>query len=207
MARRFAAPRGMSWLMRNYAADADRTRQDEPLITRLLPEYEFSERHATEVAAPAHAVEAAILELDLGSSPLARVLFALRCMPARTLRLEGLEQVGFCRLAYAPGQEVVLGLIGKFWTLRGGLLRITPQDFEDFDRPGYAKAAWNFRLTPRNATHTRLETETRVHCTDAVSRARFARYWKVVRPFSGLIRREALRLVRRSAEQGVRPNP
>jgi hypothetical protein len=47
----------------------------------------------------------------------------------------------------------------------------------------------------------RLETETRIFLTDAGSRRRFAAYWLVIRPFSGLIRRFWLRAAQRRAEQ------
>jgi hypothetical protein len=45
-----------------------------------------------------------------------------------------------------------------------------------------------------------LTTETRVRCTDPAIRRAFLRYWRVIRPFSGLVRREALRLARVDAE-------
>jgi hypothetical protein len=37
---------------------------------------------------------------------------------------------------------------------------------------------------------------------DAASARQFARYWLVVQPFSGLIRRRMLALIRRKAEGG-----
>jgi hypothetical protein len=45
----------------------------------------------------------------------------------------------------------------------------------------------------------KLTTETRVRCTDERSRRAFARYWYVIRPFSGLVRRSWLRAARRRA--------
>jgi hypothetical protein len=45
-----------------------------------------------------------------------------------------------------------------------------------------------------------LSTETRVHIEDPGSRRKFARYWRVVRPFSGLIRVSILRAAKRRAE-------
>ena len=68
-----------------------------------------------------------------------------------------------------------------------------------FDRPGMAVAAWNFTVLPTDEGSL-VATETRVRCTDAAARRSFARYWRVVRPFSGLIRTEALRAIRRTAE-------
>jgi hypothetical protein len=46
---------------------------------------------------------------------------------------------------------------------------------------------------------SRVSTETRVMPTDDTSRRAFGRYWGVVRPFSGLIRRRILALAKRDA--------
>jgi hypothetical protein len=46
---------------------------------------------------------------------------------------------------------------------------------------------------------TLLTTETRIWCADGRARRRFALYWALVRPFSGLIRILMLRAVAREA--------
>lgn len=173
------------------------------LIDRFLPDYDFAERHGIRVRADAAAVDACVRRLDLGGSPLARTLFRLRGMPADALRLDGLERLCFARLADEPG-ELVMGLIGRFWTPNGALERFAPENFTSFDRPGYARAVWNFSAEAIGPGETLLETETRIQCTDPASRRSFRRYWFVIRPFSGLIRRAALRSIRRDAETGSR---
>jgi hypothetical protein len=45
-----------------------------------------------------------------------------------------------------------------------------------------------------------VRTETRVAATDAGSRRRFARYWRLIYPGSALIRRMWLRAIRKRAE-------
>jgi len=50
---------------------------------------------------------------------------------------------------------------------------------------------------------TFLSTETRVVATDARTRRAFAAYWLVIRPGSGAIRRELLRVVARRSELRV----
>jgi hypothetical protein len=94
---------------------------------------------------------------------------------------------------------MVLGLVGRFWTLGGDLKKIDAESFKAFDTAGYAKAVWNFSLLP-DGPATRLSTETRIKCTDAESRRRFGFYWTFIQPFSGLIRREMLGLIKRKAE-------
>ena len=66
--------------------------------------------------------------------------------------------------------------------------------FVDFSVPGWAKMILNFR-----AAAGELTTETRVLLTDDGSRRAFRRYWLVIRPFSGVIRRRWLAaIVRRT---------
>jgi hypothetical protein len=75
-------------------------------------------------------------------------------------------------------------------------------DFAAFDQAGYAKMAANFRLASiAGGRATWLSTETRVACTDASSARRFARYWRLIRPASGAIRRSWLAAIKRRAEQ------
>ena len=45
-----------------------------------------------------------------------------------------------------------------------------------------------------------LSTETRVHIPDPAARRKFRRYWRAIRPFSGLIRILVLRAAKRRAE-------
>jgi len=119
--------------------------------------------------------------------------------------MEQLEQMGFVRLAEIPGEEFVLGLVGKFWTLRGSVVPITSKEFTCFDKKGYAKAVWNFSVHPIDDNTARLATETRIQCTDAKSRRRFSSYWRLIRPFSGCIRKSILGAVKRRIEQPTGP--
>lgn len=181
------------------------------LIDAWMPKAEFSEFHATDVAAPPERAWAAVRELDLGRSWLVRSLFALRSLPALLTRrpnrgeralgttMDRLLDSGFVLLQEDAPREIVLGLVGRFWTPAGGIVRVTPDEFRAFDRPGMAMAAWNFTVQPTPAG-CRVATETRVRCTDARARRSFAFYWRFVQPFSGLIRMEALRAIRRAAE-------
>jgi hypothetical protein len=181
------------------------------LIDEYLPEPQFAERHAVRVAAPPERAWEAVRALDLRGSLVVRALFALRSVPAlfkghrtrgRPLgsTMETLLDSGFVLLAERPPREIVLGLTGKFWTPTGRISRVEPDEFRDFRRPGLAVAAWNFTVLPTDEGSL-VATETRVRCTDADAHRSFARYWRVIRPFSGLVRNEALRAIRRAAER------
>lgn len=174
----------------------------ESVDDEFLPRFDVESRHSIHIDAPPSVVYGVGRDLDMSSSPLVRVLFALRCMPRSGLRLQGLNNIGFKTLRDDPGRAVVLGLIGRFWKLRGDLIDFDPGDFHSFAAPGYAKATWSFSF--EGSGQTRLTTVTRVLCLDRVAKQSFERYWFFVRPFSGLIRQEALRIVKRSAESAER---
>jgi hypothetical protein len=179
------------------------------LIEKFAPVYDVSEYHETVIHAPIQTVYDALRTTDFGASPVIRMLLRLRQLPAslgkprqpRTiLNLEAIMKSGFVLLGENPPDEIALGVIGQFWKLSGGRSCVDAASFEAFDEPGYAKAVWNFSLVDLGASVMGLATETRVVCTDRASKLRFRLYWALIRPFSGLIRREALRAIRTKLE-------
>ncbi len=187
------------------------SRSAGPSSSRLdtfVPEFEFFERHRTLVRAPCDRTYRAVREVRVSEIALFRTLTWLRRMgrsgpasilnaPERIPILEVATRSGFLWLADDPGREVVVGTLVVL--PRGAGRPRGPDDFRALDAPGYAKAAMNFRLTPAERGCA-VETETRVHATDARTRRTFARYWRVIYPGSALIRRMWLRGVRRHAE-------
>jgi hypothetical protein len=180
------------------------------LIDELMPRFDAVERHALVVHAAPADVYAALRRVDLRSAPLIRALLFLRALPGALsgqrrersrgpLTLDAMRGEGFVLLGERPGTELALGLVGRFWTATGQILRLDAEVVRTFDEPGYAKAVWDFRLAAQPDGTTRLSTETRVRCLDAPSRRRFRLYWWVIRPFSGLIRLALLRAVAREA--------
>src|SRR5262245_51985780 len=142
------------------------------LIDELMPRFDEVERHERLVRAAPGAVWEALWRVDLLSSPLIRWLLMLRGAPSallhphrparpRTVTLRQVLEHGFVLLGERPQREVALGVIGRFWTLRGDRLAVDAPVFVAFDRLGYAKAVWDFRLTPEG-DGTRLSTETRI---------------------------------------------
>jgi hypothetical protein len=154
-------------------------------LDAFLPAYDFSTRHAVAVAVDPVRADRALREVTFKEVPLVRALLVARglglrrgedtVLGAMVPRATVLEDV--------PGEGVVLTLSGQFWRLRG----------RGPEAP--ATAVIDFRAVPGS-----LATETRVHIPDPVSRRKFGRYWRVVRPFSGLIRVVVLRAAKRRAE-------
>ncbi len=122
-------------------------------------------------------------------------------MAAHHRVLEDMTGAGFAALARS-GDELVVAALGRPWAPRGAqaprlALQADPAGFfAGFTAPGWAKIAVNFRVSAGELT-----TETRVLLTDQRSRRAFRRYWLLIRPFSGLIRRQWLVAIVRRAGQ------
>ena len=177
------------------------------LIDEVLPEVDYRSRHDRVVHAPAEAVAGAIERYVVGrdSSLLVRLLIRMRGLklPSGPVR-DVLRRSGFTVLAERPGEEVVAGTFGRFWTLREQSNMQAPLDLEDFhafSRPGWAKAAMTLRVEPREDGSSTLVTETRVLCLDERARHLFAPYWAFIKLFSGWIRRDLLGGIARIAER------
>ena len=179
------------------------------LIDRYLDRWDVRARYETVVHASAPDTYEAVRELDMGDSIPVTALVLIRAVPhlltgkarlTRSLTLDTFVEGGFMILAEKPGHELVLGAVGKFWRPASGIVRIKPSDFVSFDRPGVAKAVLNFTVTEQTATTSILATETRVLCTDAAARRSFGLYWRLIGPFSGVIRHLMLRKAKRAAE-------
>ena len=115
------------------------------------------------------------------------------------MNLGGLARARFTLLE-ANQNEMIIGLIGQFWKPNGNLQSFNPEEFLDYESPGFSKATWSFKLKSLDQTSI-LETETRIYCTDEKSRRRFRRYWFFIKPFSGVIRMEILRGIKAKAEK------
>ena len=187
------------------------------MIDEFLPEFDVIERHQIIINAPVSQAYAALHSTNFGRPLLVRALLSLRALPSWLLRrlrgqisggqsskrltLKTCLNNGFVLLSEFKEKEIVLGLVGRFWTPTGCLEGTDGKRFRQEERPGLAKAAWNFAFE-QTSKGTIVTTETRVKCTDGISRRRFKMYWVVVGPFSGLLRRYMLRELRREAERG-----
>lgn len=201
---------GVTWA--RYGKVPRNGRRD-PLLDRFMPIYEIREVHETKVAAPAETTYAVAGELDLQRSSIVRVIFAGRELLMGADRSKREHPRGFLSEVLAlgwrvlvddPGRELVIGAVTQPWKADVVFRGLPPEEFADFDEPGYAKIVWTLAVEARGPKSAVFRTETRVVTTDPESRSRFRRYWSVVSPGILLIRREALKLVRREAERRVR---
>ena len=167
------------------------------LIDEFLPSFDFSEHHSIVVNAGLEKVYNSVRNLNFKSSGITKMLFHLRGLPISATSLDGLQQMGFVLLGEQLNHEIVLGIVGKFWTFSGCIQPLTLKNFRDFETPGYAKSVWSFALSASSPGVTVLSTETRILCLGTTSLAYFRLYWFFVRPFSGLIRKAVLRSIKR----------
>ncbi len=190
-------------------------RPEQMLIESFIPNPDAVESHKIEIAASREAVYQALWSTDLGSSPIIKILMALRSLPGilshpkrlrhlpRQITLQTIIEAGFGQLAEEPGREVVLGVVGQFWRPAGNILPFSEEMFRGPVQPGLARGVWNFAVQEAGKERTVLSTETRVVCGDPASRLKFRAYWTVVRPFSGLIRVIMLRGVKKACARAI----
>lgn len=195
------------------------------LLDDLMPHYDVAERHRTIVHAAPDVVFRAIHEANVSGGFVTHILYALRFAPAalvaavrsprdawsnyrarislqnRVVHLDDLDRAGFHVVAERAPEELVIGVLGRFWTVRGGpgAAAVTVETFRSAPPAGQALAGWNFSVERRRDGSSELRTETRVLCAPDV-RWKFRLYWIAIRPGSGLIRHAMLRAIRRHAE-------
>lgn len=186
------------------------------LIDEYMPHWDVRERHQLRIRASAGNAYAALRTADFGDQPIVRALLGLRALPAairggregiralfvratQPITLSTFESSGFRILAERPPVELVIGLEGSFWTLRGGLRPIDPAEFATNPVPaGLARGVWSFEVTTDGCHTCDVRTETRV-ATGPGARTPFRLYWSLIRPASGVIRRLMLRSIERQA--------
>lgn len=172
------------------------------LLDEAIPAFDFGNGHGRHVHASPERVTDAVEAFRLQGP--GDLLFRLRGirLPSGSIR-DVLPRSGFTLLAERPGREVVAGTFGQFWAIRELTHMEAPRDmhaFRAFNRPGWAKGAISIRIDPLADGSSYLSTETRVRCSDAAARRRFAAYWALIRVFSGWLRRDLLRRIARAAE-------
>jgi len=167
-------------------------------LDRLLPRYQFVERHCITVRAGLAATFATVETVDLSDSTIAKTFIALWRIPARLfinpLPERSMTVQDFIPLLREPPRDLVRGLVTgvpkRTWTA---------DEFAVHDQPGF-KLAWGFCVTDLGDGRCRVDTETRVLCCDAKTKRWFNLYWLVIRIPSGIIRLDMLRIIKQRVE-------
>lgn len=175
---------------------------DFELAETFLPIYDVSDAVATVADTDRETAFGALLDVDLlklgREAPVVGMLGALRMLPdvvghllhgeppARppdSMRLRDLPSIpmyegGWILLGERPGEEIALGLVGRFWRPVIEFARITSaEEFRAFDEPGFAKTVYDLSARELEGRRTMLSGLMRTMTTDEHARRWFRRYW------------------------------
>ncbi len=203
----FVTAAGFLWPAGEVKIDQPRAQLDA-----FLPVYQFHEVHSADVNAPCDRAYQAVRDVRANEIFLFRTLTWIRRLGRSGAEsilnprpdspiLDVATRTSFLMLAEEPGREVVLGTLVAAPPGWHPTQKPSPEGFRSLRTPGFALAAMNFRLEAKRGGRCLVTTETRVYATDASTRRRFARYWRVIYPGSALIRRMWLRAVKKRAEE------
>jgi len=155
-------------------------------LDKSVPRWQFDERHEIRIAATPERIYSAIRLVTAGEIRFFQLLTTIRCMgrcreresilhaPDAKPILDVATHGGFRILLDDPPHELIIGT------------RVAPETL----------AVMNFRVEPDG----RVTTETRVFAGTDAARRKFAVYWRIIRPGSGIIRRGWLEAIKRRAE-------
>lgn len=188
------------------------------LLDAMMPIYDHTRVEYRLVDGPVPVVYRAARELDFLTvdSRLSDAAMFVRMIPARVATwmgrqaIEPTEEPDAMRmgdlfdspdgggpewfgLAETPGRELVVGSIGRFWQTVIDWQPVDAATFLEFAEPGFGKIAMCLRVDPVGGGRSCITYEARTQLIDEGSRAKFARYWKLVSPFAGHIIRAALK--------------
>ena len=167
----------------------------------FLPVYDVSDAVAVVVDADLDATWQALLRADLievgRRKPLVGLLGALRMLPdlaaqilhgdrppapPERMTLHDIAKIplgegGWTLLGERAGEEIALGLVGKFWRPVIEFAAVAADDFADFAEPGYAKTVYSLSVRALDDRRTLLSGLMRTATTDEHARRWFRRYW------------------------------
>jgi len=163
------------------------------LLNKYLPQFQFNEIHSTIVKGNSVDSYNATKELDLSDSKIITLLFKLRGLPLGKRKLAAVtKDMRFTLLEENPYSEFLYA----FWYTTKTEWIDDKKEFEKNNLKYNAKVGWSFRFNEKPDGTTEIITETRVLCLNRKTRYLFSVYWFFVKPFSGLIRLEMLRLIK-----------
>jgi hypothetical protein len=169
----------------------------DTLIDKYLPQYTFNEFHEIVVNRPIENVYHVAKNFDLSKSKIITFLFKIRGLPTKRLNLQNfIEDIGFTNLEENYPYESLVG----FWA-RVNITKIPSyEDFSNNSISPWLKVVWNFQFEELEKGKTKVSTETRVLCVAPITKFTFGLYWSIIKPFSGLIRKKMLKIIKDDSE-------
>jgi hypothetical protein len=170
------------------------------LLDDVLPKYDVHAEYSVKIHSTPERVYN-ILRQGLPVGAITRLLMAIRNIPRKMSgQTSDRAENAFYTLKQVENREIIVGIIGQFWKPVANPLPIQSlEEFQEFNKNGYCKAAMNLKIIQQAPYLCVVTTETRVQCFGS-AREHFLEYWRVIGPFSGLIRKEVLRKIKKRAE-------
>jgi hypothetical protein len=191
-----------------WPASMIRVAQPRTLLDDIMPEYQFFEWHSARIHARPEQVMQAIHQSTFGDM---RSLVPLLKIRATALRIHDTGNLlqdmrvldAFSESGYLLGgseHEIVMFGVANARTMRRPEVR-TLQEFADYREQGAIKTAFDFNVKDAGGGWCTVSTETRVVALDDFTRRGVSRYWRLIVPGSGLLRRQWLDGIKRRAER------
>ncbi len=199
---------GLSAVALLWPAPIIRVAQHGTLLDDIMPEYQFSERHSERIHARPEQVMQAVRQSTFGDMKSLVTLLKIR---AAALRIHGNTGVffqdkrildAFSESGYVSGdsEHEILMCGGANLQAKRPLGVRTVQEFADYREQGGVKIAFDFNVEDAGGGWSKISAETRVVALDDLTRRGMGRYWRLIAPGSGLLRRQWLDGIRRRAE-------
>ena len=190
-----------------WPAPIVRIAQRKTVLDDVMPEYQFWEKHSTRVHAPPAQVLHAVRQSTFGDMKSLITLLKIRGMALGTRDTSaflGDKRIidSFQESGYLPGgsdHEIVLAGVWNARQNRHPDVH-TLQEFSAYQEPGAVKMGYNFTVEDAGGGWSTLTTETRVLTPDDATSRGMRRYWRLIVPGSGLLRRQWLDGIRQRAE-------
>jgi len=169
------------------------------LLDKHISDFHFNEVHMKLVQASPGSVYQVLWNTRFCDSFIIRALFWLRGLSIPRGTVQEFLENGFILIDDKPGEELVIGLLARVSGPKKGIVQATSTEFAGLPPAGFIKVGWNFKIQVLGQSQVRVCTETRIFCGSPKSKRIFGLYWFFIKPFSGLIRIEMLRLIAKGA--------
>ena len=177
------------------------------VLDEVMPEYQFGERHSLRAHARPEQVMQAVRQSRFADMKSLRTLLKIRTVAMRISDSGDAFQDkrvldAFAASGYVSGgnaHEVVM--CGGANALEKRPLQLgSLQECANYREPSGFKMAFNFYAEAEGDGWSTVSTETRMLALDAPTRRGMARYWRLIVPGSGLLRRQWLAAIKDKAE-------
>jgi len=204
----FAGGVGLAMTALLWPAPMFRVEQRRTLLDDALPEYQFFERHSSRVHARPEQVMQAARQSTFADMKSLTTLLKIRRAALRIHETGDLLQDKRILDAFSASGYRTAGNEHEIVMFGGANLRAkrpldvhTLQEFAKYREQAAIKMAFNINAEDAGGGWCTVSTETRVLALDENTRRGMGRYWRLIVPGSGLLRRQWLEAIKTRAER------